>query len=288
MDILFMLLINGLAEGALIFLMASGLSIILGLMGVVNFSHGTLFLWGGYIGVWTYLRTGNFLLAVLCAVAVGFIIGVVFERLFVKRVYGNATAQILITLGLMTIFTELVRVIWGATPIAVHRPPLLAGLTVIGGATIVHYRIFLIAVGLVVAIAIQLLLTKTKIGMVIRAGVQRPDMVEAMGINTSRYFTFVFAAGAALAALGGSLYAPLVGGIASDAGLNNQILAFIVVVIGGMGSFIGTAVGCVFIGLMGAVVAWFVPSLSVVANVALMAIVLAFRPQGLFGLAVKK
>ncbi len=288
MDVFFMLLINGLAEGALIFLMASGLSIILGLMGVVNFTHGTLFIWGGYIYISTYNRTQSFLLAVLAAMAAVFVLGAVFEKLFVSRVYGNIPAQILITLGLQVIFTDLVRLIWGATPITVARPDFLAGKWVVGGATIVHYRVFLIFVGLLVAIGIHLLITKTRIGMVIRAGVQRPDMVQALGINIKLYFTFVFAAGASLAALGGALYAPLTGSMSSTAGLHNQVLAFIVVVIGGMGSFLGSAFGSIFLGLMGAVVAWFVPSLSVVANVTLMALILAFKPNGLFGLAVKK
>ncbi|MPN30227.1 hypothetical protein SDC9_177690 [bioreactor metagenome] len=168
------------------------------------------------------------------------------------------------------------------------RPAALSGTTVVGGVTIVHYRIFLIAVGLMVAVCIHLVLTRTRVGMVIRAGVQRPDMVESLGINIKLYFTVVFAAGAALAGLGGALYSPLVGSVSSTAGIYNQILAFIVVIVGGMGSFVGSALGSVLIGLMGAVVAWFAPSLSVVANVLLMALVLMFKPKGLFGLAVKK
>lgn len=288
MDIFITLLINGLAEGALIFLMASGLSIILGLMGVVNFTHGTLFLWGGYCFIWIYTLTGSFLMGILGAIAIVFVLGIFFEKFFVSRVYGNVPAQILITLGLQVIFTDLVRLFWGATPLTVARPEFLAGATTIAGVTIVHYRIFLILVGLLTALGIHGLLTRTKIGMVIRAGVQRPDMVEALGINIKLYFTLVFAGGAALAGLGGALYAPLVGSIASTAGMHNQVLAFIVVVIGGMGSFLGSAVGSMFIGLMGAAVAWFAPSLAVVANVSLMALVLAFKPTGLFGLAVKK
>lgn len=283
-----MLLINGLAEGALIFLMASGLSIILGLMGVVNFSHGTLFLWGGYLFVWAYTNSNSFILGIASAVIGTFILGALLEVLFVRKTYGKVTAQILITLGLMIVFTDLVRLIWGATPLVVARPDFLAGAWRFGGAVIVHYRIFLIAVGITVAIGIQLLLTKTKIGMIIRAGVQRPDMVEALGINIKIYFTLVFAGGAALAGLGGALFAPLVGGISSGAGMSNQVLAFIVVVIGGMGSFIGSAIGSVFLGLMGALIAWYVPQLAIVANVTLMAIVLTFKPSGLFGLAVKK
>ncbi|NBG88439.1 branched-chain amino acid ABC transporter permease [Isachenkonia alkalipeptolytica] len=288
MDIFVTLAINGLAQGALLFLLASGLSIILGLMGVVNFTHGTLFIWGGYVYIWIFGLTGSFVLGLLGAVVVAFAMGVFFEKFFVSRVYGNVPAQILITLGLQVIFTELVRVIWGATPLSIGRPAFLAGAWDISGVVIVHYRVFLIAIGLVIAVGIHLLLNKTKIGMIVRAGVQRPDMVRALGININTYFTLVFAGGAALAGLAGALYAPLVGSMTSTAGMHNQVLAFIVVVVGGMGSFIGSAGGSVILGLMGSGVAWFAPGLATVANVGLMAIVLAFKPSGLFGLAVKK
>lgn len=323
------LLVNGLAQGALIFLMASGLSIILGMMGVINFAHGTLFLWGGYAYVWSYsvirlrfvlqafpdavrmqpfggilqiqgvqLPTGAalpfvqelliFILALLFAVAVVFVMGLILEKLFINRVYGNTPAQILITLGIQVVFTDLVRVIWGPNPFPVDRPPFLDGVTALGSARIVHYNIFLIIVGAVVAIAIHRLLTHSKIGMVIRAGLQSPQNVEALGINIRKYFAFVFAGGAALAGLGGALYMPLVGNVVSTAGINNQILAFIVVVIGGLGSFMGSALGSVFLGITGVMVALFFPALAVVANVLIMALVLVFKPSGLFGLAVGK
>ncbi len=146
----------------------------------------------------------------------------------------------------------------------------------------------MIVVGLIVIIGMNLILNRSKVGMIIRAGVQDPDMVQALGINIRRYFTIVFAVGGALAGLGGALYAPLVGNMVSTAGMHNQILAFIVVVIGGIGSFTGTAVGSLFLGLMGSIIGWFVPSLAVVANVTLMVIVLAFKPEGLFTRAVKE
>jgi len=282
MDIILTLIINGLSEGALIFLVASGLSIILGLMGVVNFAHGTLFIWGGYVFVWIYQLTGSFIYGILAAAAIVFILGLIFEKLFVGKVYGNAPAQILITLGIDIVFTDVVRLIWGNTPIAVAKPTLLAGTTIINGITISHYRVFLIFIGLIMALAVNYILKHSKAGMVIRAGVQRPDMVQALGINIKLYFTLVFAAGAALAAIGGALYVPLAGNVISTAGAHNQILAFIAIVIGGIGNFAGTAKGSILIGLMGAFVAWFFPPLAVVANVALMAIVLVVKPNGLF------
>ncbi|QNO13884.1 branched-chain amino acid ABC transporter permease [Alkalicella caledoniensis] len=329
MDTLVTLLINGLAQGALIFLMASGLSIILGFMGVINFAHGTLFLWGGYTYVWSYytiraqviLRSfpearemGSyggilnitsmeipggatlpfykelyiFIFSVIIAVAVVFLMGYIFERLFINKVYSNAPAQILITLGLQLVFTDLVRLIWGPSPFAINRPPFLDGVTRLGNARIVHYNVFLIVVGLIVALVIHRILSKSKIGMVIRAGLQSPDHVQAIGINIKKYFTFVFAFGAALAGIGGALYMPFVGNVVSTVGMNNQILAFIVVIIGGLGNFYGTAMASVFIGLMGVAVAMFAPAFAVVANVLVMALVLIFKPEGLFGTAVSK
>lgn len=329
MGTLVTLIINGLAQGALIFLMASGLSIILGMMGVINFAHGTLFLWGGYMYVWSYYairfrvvmayfsnavpvtRFGNiltiqgvqlppgeslpflaelgiFVAALLIAVGFVFLMGLVFEKLFINRVYGRVPAQILITLGIQVVFTDIVRVIWGPNPFPIERPPFLNGVSVIGDARIVHYNIFLILVGLIIAVIIHRILTKSRIGMIIRAGLQSPDHVKAIGINIRRYFTIVFAAGAALAGLGGALFMPLVGNVVSTAGMSNQILAFIVVVVGGLGSFMGSFLGSIFLGLMGVGIAMTVPGLSVVANVLVMALVLMFRPNGLFGLAVSR
>ncbi len=329
MGTLVTLVINGLAQGALVFLMASGLSIILGMMGVINFAHGTLFLWGGYSYVWSYyalrfhvvmnnipdavplqpfgsiltiqgvqIPAGQslsfpqelmiFVGALLFAVTIVFIMGLIFEKLFIHRVYGNAPAQILITLGLQVVFTDLVRVIWGPNPFPIDRPPFLGGVTALGTARIVHYNIFLIVVGALVAFIIHRILTRSKIGMIIRAGLQSPQHVQSLGIDIKKYFTLVFAAGSALAGLGGALYMPLVGNVVSTAGMNNQILAFIVVVIGGLGSFMGSFLGSIFLGLMGVGVALLFPALSVVANVLIMALVLMFKPEGLFGMAVQK
>jgi len=323
------LIINGLAQGALVFLMAAGLSIILGMMGVINFAHGTLFLWGGYSYVWSYYALRSrvimavfedavpvgsfggilqiqtirippgqslpfitelvlFIAALVFAVGVVFALGFMFERLFIHRVYGNAPAQILITLGVQVVFTDLVRVIWGPNPFPIERPPFLAGVTALGDARIIHYNVFLIVVGAVTAWGIHRLITRSKIGMIIRAGLQSPEHVQAIGIDIKKYFTLVFAAGSALAGLGGALFMPFVGNVVSTAGINNQILAFIVVVIGGLGSFMGSFYGSVFLGLMGVGVALVFPALAVVANVLVMAIVLVFKPEGLFGLSVSK
>lgn len=283
------LIFNGISEGAHIFLMASSLSVILGLLRVVNFAHGTLFLWGAYVFRTVFIASGSWVLGLLAAMAAGFILGAIFEKAFISRVYGNIGAQIMITLGLQVVFTELVRVVWGPSALIVGRPEFLAGVTVLNGMVIVHYRAFLILVGVIVAILGHLLLTRSRAGMTIRAGVQNSEMVGALGINIERYFTMVFAVGGALAGLGGALFAPLIGSLNAEVGNSVQLLAFIVVIIGGMGSFIGSALGSLVLGIMMALIGFFIPDIATAAPVALMAIILILKPEGLFklGLAVK-
>jgi len=287
------LLFNGISEGALYFLMAASLSVILGLMGVINFAHGTLFVWGAYVFRTVNIVTGSFFLGLVAAAAAGFVLGMIFEKAFVSRAYGNAGAQIMITLGLQIVFTELIRVIWGPSALIVSRPDWLSGVSQIaigdsGNIIISHYRLFLIIIGVLVAVLGHLLLTKTRVGMTIRAGVQSAEMVSALGININVYFTMVFAAGGALAGLGGALFAPLTLSIIPDTGNMFQLMAFIVVVVGGMGSFMGSALGSLFIAIVVALVGWWIPDISMVAPVALMALILIFRPQGLFRWAVSK
>ncbi|KLU63176.1 high-affinity branched-chain amino acid transport system permease protein LivH [Peptococcaceae bacterium CEB3] len=278
------LTVNGLSTGMMIFLLASGLSLIFGLMGVLNFAHGSLFMLGGYTGVVVFAHSGSFILALVSAMLVGLLVGWVVERLTVRRVYGNAIAQILVTTGVMIVLNELVKAVFGPDIIATPVPPLLAGSWAIGSVILIKYRLFTLAVGLVVAVAVHLLLTKTRLGMVVRAGVENPEMVQALGINIRQVFSLVFAFGAALAALGGVMMAPAVGAVNPDMGLQNQMLAFIVVVIGGMGSFLGSALGSILVGLAGAYTAWFLPEASLAVNVLLMAVVLLLRPNGLFGM----
>ena len=282
------LIFNGISEGAHIFLMAASLSVILGLLRVVNFAHGALFVWGAYVFRSVFLFTGSWLLGLLGATAAGFVLGIIFERAFISRVYGNIGAQIMITLGLQIVFTELIRVFWGPSALLVARPDFLQGVSNFNGFIVVHYRLFLIIVGVTVAVLGHLVLTRTRAGMTIRAGTQNSEMVAALGINIRRYFTLVFAVGGALAGLGGALFAPLTGNLVPGMGDAQQLLAFIVVIIGGMGSFLGSAIGSLFLGVMVALIGWTMPDISLVAPVTLMALVLIFRPQGLFRLAVKK
>lgn len=284
MDTFINLTLNGLATGMMVFLLASGLSLIFGLMGVLNFAHGSIFMVGAYTGVWIYFRTQSFALALIAGIAVGIIVGYLAELTTVRRVYGKPVAQILVTTGLMLVLNEVLKVVFGPNIIAASVPLWLAGSWDLGGIIVVKYRIFTIIIGLTVAIAGHFILTRTRIGMIVRAGVQNPEMVQILAINIRRTFALVFICGTALAALGGVMMAPAIGSVNPNMGIENQMSAFIVVVIGGMGSFVGSALGSVLVGLVGAYTAWFFPEASLAVNVVLMAIVLLIKPNGLFGM----
>lgn len=284
MDIFMNLTLSGLSTGMMIFLLASGLSLIFGLMGVLNFAHGSIFMWGAYSGVWIYFRTQSFSLAILTGMMMGMALGWLAERLIIRRVYGQPVAQILITTGLMLVLNEVLKAVFGPNIIAVPIPPLLAGSWELGGIIIVKYRVFTIFVGLVVAAAVHLILTRTRVGMIVRAGVQNQEMVQVLGINIGQVFSLVFMFGAGLAALGGVMMAPAIGSINPGMGIENQMLAFIVVVIGGMGSILGSALASVLVGLAGVYTAWFLPEAALAVNVLFMTVVLLIKPSGLFGM----
>jgi len=240
MELIINLTINGLATGMLIFLLASGLTLIFGLMNVLNFAHGGLFAWGAYSGVWFYSLTGSFFIGILGAILTGLVLGFITEKLIIRPVYGDHVQQILITLGFMLVLAEMLKVVWGPNQIAVKLPPYLAGSWEFSDVLIIKYRLFIIIVGFIIFGVIQYILKRTKIGLIVRAGVLNKDMVQALGINIKRVFLYVFMAGSALAALGGVLFAPYSGVIYAEMGMEFAILAFIVVVIGGMGSFPGS------------------------------------------------
>ncbi|MBS4188817.1 branched-chain amino acid ABC transporter permease [Bacillus sp. FJAT-49705] len=284
MDVLINLSLNGLATGMLIFLLAAGLTLIFGLMDVLNFAHGGLFAWGAYSGTWIYATTGSFLIAIAGAILTGLILGLLTERWIIKPVYGNHVQQILITLGLMLVLSELLKVVWGPNQISASPPSYLAGSWELGNVIIIKYRVFIIAVGILVFGLVQYILKNTKIGLIVRAGVMDKEMVQALGINIQKVFMLVFMIGAGMAALGGAMLGPYSGVIYAEMGLEFAILAFIVVVIGGMGSFPGSILAAILVGVSGSFMAYYVPSLSLAVNMLLMAVVLIFRPQGLFGL----
>jgi branched-chain amino acid transport system permease protein len=283
MELLFNLTLNGLATGMLIFLLAAGLTLIFGLMDVLNFAHGGLFAWGAYSGIWIYSTTGSFLIGILGAILTGFLLGIITEKWIIKPVYGNHVQQILITLGLMLVLSEMLKVIWGPNQLIANPPDYLQGSWEIGDMIIIKYRVFIVLVGFLVFIGVQYLLKNTKIGLVVRAGVMNKEMVQALGINIKKVFMFVFMIGSGMAALGGVLFGPYSGVIHAGMGLEFGILAFIVVVIGGMGNFTGSVMAAILVGLSGSFMAYYVPELSLAVNMLLMAVVLIVKPQGLFG-----
>lgn len=288
MDLTISLIINGLATGMLIFLLAAGLTLIFGLMDVLNFAHGGLFVWGAYTGVFTYAYTESFLIGITVAILTGIVFGFIMEKLIITPVYGNHVQQILITLGFMLVLQEMIKVVFGPNAVPVKVPSYLAGSWEVGDVIIIKYRVFIIVVGFIIFGIFHYILTRTKIGLVVRAGVMDKEMVQALGINIKRVFLFVFMTGASLAALGGVFMAPYSGSIYAEMGLEYAILGFIVVVIGGMGSFSGSLFAAILVGLAGSFMAYYVPFLSLAVNMILMVIVLIFRPQGLFTLAKVK
>ena len=283
MELIINLVINGLATGMLIFLLAAGLTLIFGLMSVLNFAHGGLFIWGAYTGVWSYQMTGSFFVGIFVAIVTGLLLGLVTERLIIKPVYGNHIQQILITLGFMLVLQELIKVVFGPEQRAVYAPEFLQGSFLVGDIIIIKYRLFIIAVGLLIFLISMYILKRTRIGLIVRAGVMDKEMIQSLGINIKLVFMLVFMVGAAMAGLSGMMHAVYSGVIYAEMGLEFSILAFIVVVIGGMGSFPGSLFAALLVGLAQAFMAYYVPSLSLAVNMLLMTVVLIFRPQGLFG-----
>ncbi len=289
------LTIAGLAMGMLLFLVASGVSVIFGLMDVLNFAHGALFAWGAYVGftVFEYLMKwveadsvlqnfAAFSLAIVAAMVVVSLVGIVLEKVVVRRVYGSHLFQILITFGATIVLVELIRVFWGPNDEVMTVPLTFSKSWDIMDIIINRYRIICIVVGLVVYSVIQLILKKTKLGMIVRAGVEDRDMVQAMGHNIFLLFTGVFAAGAALAALGGLTMSLFSLQVYPDMGGTYLLFAFIVVIIGGLGSVTGSLVGALIVGLTYNYVAYLVPWAAAGANIMIMIIILLIRPTGLF------
>ena len=289
------LTIAGLAMGMLLFLVASGVSIILGLMDVLNFAHGALFAWGAYVGftVFGYLMKwveadsvlqnfAAFSLAIVAAMVVVALVGIVLERVIVRRVYGSHLFQILITFGATIVLVELIRVFWGPNDEVMTVPLTFSRNWDVMDIIINRYRVICIVVGIVVYGVIQLILKKTKLGTIVRAGVEDRDMVQAMGHNIYLLFTGVFAVGAGLAALGGLAMSIFSLQVYPDMGGSFLLFAFIVVIIGGLGSITGSLVGALIVGLTYNYVAYLVPWAAAGANIIIMIIILLVRPRGLF------
>jgi branched-chain amino acid transport system permease protein len=277
-------LLNGITFGALLFLVASGFTLIFGLMRIVNLAQGSLYLLGGYIGLSTIRATGSFWLALLAgATAVG-VIGLVIERGLLGAVRGKPMSEILLTVGLSFIVADLALATWGGDPITLDAPPGLDGSTEVFGITYPVFRLAVLALGAIVAIGLWYLLERTRVGAMVRAGVDDREMAAALGIDVRAVFTGVFVLGALLAGLAG-----VVGGayLSLFPGADAEILTYslVVVVLGGLGSLRGAVVGALLVGLIYTFGQSLVPDLAYFVLFAPMALILIVRPQGLFGRA---
>lgn len=292
------LTVAGLAMGMMIFLMASGLTLVFGLMDVINFGHGVFISLGAYatllvlgpLAGWAqadsvWLNLGLLALCILAAMGVTGIVGAVFERVIVRPVYGSHLKQILVTMGGLIVAEQAIHAIWGASPIPLPLPHTLRGAFVFGDIVVERYRVVAVGIGLIVFIAMQLLLNRTRIGLLIRAGVENPEMVEALGYRIRRLFVSVFVAGSALAGLGGVMWAFYRQTLTAGMGMEVMVLVFIVIIIGGLGSVGGCFVGSILVALVANYVGFIEPKLALISNILVMALVLIWRPRGLFPVA---
>jgi branched-chain amino acid transport system permease protein len=288
MSTFFLLTVTGLGLGALYFLIASGLSLIYGLMGVLNFAHGAFLTVGAYAAWWTESKLGGlsnlprFLLGALVGIAVGAVVGALVEVVLIRPLYKRHIEQVLVTVGLALAVTALVQAIWGNDARSVPVPEWTQKASRVFGASIPNDRWVEIGVAIVVLVALELFLARTRYGLIIRAGVENRAMVTALGIDVRRAFTLVFALGGAAAALAGILANVYFGTVDPARGTSLLIFAFIVVVIGGLGSIRGTAVSAVVVGLVQQYANYYASSgLGDLSVVLLLGLVLLARPGGL-------
>lgn len=292
------LTVAGAAMGMMLFMMAAGLTLIFGLMDVLNFAHGAFVTLGAYMAVSVLGPLGGWvaadsvalnLLALGAALVAGAAAsgaaGMVFEAAIVRRVYGAHLQQILITVGGLIVAQQLVVAMWGPQPLLVAKPAVLRGSFVLAGASVETYRVAAVVLGLLVWAGMQASLNRTRIGLLIRAGVENREMVEALGYRIRRLFVGVFVAGSALAGIGGVMWAGYQELVTPEIGQAMTILVFIVVIIGGLGSVTGCFLGAVLVGLAANYVGFLAPKLALGSNIALMVAVLLWRPRGLLPVA---
>ena len=297
--LLFSQVLNGVQLGMLLFLLASGLTLVLGIMNFINLSHGSFYMLGAYFSASMFARTGSFLLAGAVGIGGAMALALAIERSALRYLYSrNHLNQVLATLGLIMFFNEGVRMIWGAQPIFTSQPAWATGSITVAGIDYPSYRLLIIGVGLLVAVGSYLLIHRTRIGMLVRASSTHPDIVEALGVNSSALNTFLFSIGAGLAALAGWLVGPIVS-VQSAMGDSVLILALVVIVIGGVGSIRGALYASLLVGLVDTMGRAYVsqmlrgmlertvadaagPALASMMIYLFMALILAVKPNGLF------
>ena len=289
------LTVAGLAMGMIIFIAASGLTLVFGLMDVLNFGHGIFISLGAFvaasvIGALHGLMQSDLLLenlaAVLCAMGAAALaaalLGIIFERVIIRPVYGQHLKQILITTGGLLIGEELIKVFWGPQQRSLDLPANLHGALIFGDTAIEKYRIFAVVLGVLIFALLWILLRRTKIGLLVRAGVQDREMVESLGYRIQRLFIGVFVTGAALAGAGGMLWGLYQQTITPNLGAKLNVLIFIVIIIGGLGSVGGSFVGAILVGLIANYAGFVAPKVALFSNILLMLLILMWRPSGLY------
>ena len=289
------LTVAGLAMGMIVFIIASGLTLVFGLMDVLNFGHGVFIALGAFVATTVLGTMGGFTSsdslwlnlmalfpAMLVAMAVAGAIGLVFERFIIRPVYGMHLKQILITMGGMIIGEELIKVFWGPEQIPLPLPEALRGSILLGDAAVAKYRLLAVIVGAAVFAAMVWTLNSTKVGLLIRAGVQDREMVESLGYRIKRLLVGVFVVGSALAGLGGVMWGLYQESVIPQMGHQVNVLIFIVIIIGGLGSTLGALIGALLVGLMANYTGFLVPKVALFSNIALMVAILLWRPQGVY------
>jgi branched-chain amino acid transport system permease protein len=275
--------IHGLAYGMLLFLVASGLTMVFGMMGILNLAHASFFMLSSYFSYQVLRMTGNFWLALLVAPVAAAVVGIVCERLLLRKVHAfGHIGELILTVGISLVIMEGVKVFWGTESLSIHVPPILEGRLALGGLDYPIYRLFVIGLALVVLAILALLLYRTRLGMLVRAAVSDAGMVNALGVNVPVLFMFVFGVGTWLAGVAGVAIAPILTvfpGLADQMGMD----AFVVVVTGGLGSLWGAFLISLILGELNSYGVQFVSQLAPVLMFVFMALVLTFRPMGLFG-----
>jgi branched-chain amino acid transport system permease protein len=274
---------HGLVYGMLLFLVASGLTLVFGMMGVLNLAHAAFYMLGAYLAYTVTVYLGNFWLSLILAPLIVGVLGALIQRFLLRKAHkGGHVAELLLTFGVFYVLSELVRLIWGSNPLPVSVPPLLTGDIPFMGMTYPIYRLFILLFSAIILTGMALVLMRTRIGILVRAAVSDGDMVDALGTNVPVVFMGVFGGGAALAALAGVIAAPFLS-VFPGMGLDVLLDCFVVIVIGGFGSLFGAFIASLTIGeLQSFGILWF-PRLAMVFQFLLMAIVLIVRPTGLLG-----
>ena len=292
--------LNGLQLGITLFLMSAGLTLVFGIMRVINLAHGSFYMIGAYIGATVAAQSGSFLLGIIAALPAVAIVGMIVEFFVLRQLYNREHLdQVLATFGLIMFFNEIIRIIWGRQPLFMDVPPWLSGsIEILPGLLYPTYRLSVIVVGLTVALLLWLLFSKTRLGMKIRAGASNREIVGALGVNIKMLYTLVFGLGTLLAGLAGVMAGPILA-VESGMGESILILTFVVIVIGGIGSIRGAVVGALLVGLVDTLGRAFLPTIfqmlygsSTAGNIAasiasiaiyvLMAAILLWKPRGLF------